>query len=60
MNYLNQEKDFDEFPWKRIEDRNKGVFTQLSAGPFDKPLADLEKQAQNSLGIHKFNATAAD
>ena len=43
MNYLNQEKDFDEFPWKRIEDRNKGVFTQLSAGPFDKSIADLEK-----------------
>ena len=60
MNYLNQDKAFDEFPWNRIEARNKGVFTQLSAGPFDKSIADLEKQAQKSLEVHKFNATAAD
>ena len=60
VNYLNQDNAFNEFPWNRIEEWNKGVFTQLSDGPFDKPLADLEKQAQKSLGVHKFNATAAD
>lgn len=59
VDYLNNGNSFYEIPWERIKEfSNKGIVTQLTDNPFDQTIADLEKKAQELLGVSKFNATA--
>lgn len=61
VDYLNCGNSFNDIPWKRIKELgNKGIITQLTDNPFDQLIADLEKKAQELLGVSKFNATAKD
>ncbi len=61
VDYVNNRDSFYELPWKRIKYVNhKGIITQLTDDPFDPTIADLEKKAQRSIGVSKFNGTAKD
>ena len=62
VDYLNKDNNLlFEFPWENIKDFKKGgVITQLTENPFDKTIVDLEKKAQETLGLSKFNGIAND
>ncbi|MGB3259910.1 hypothetical protein [Paenisporosarcina sp.] len=61
IDYLNKENSLFEFPWKNIKEfNNGGVITQLTESPFDETIVDLEKKAQNTLGLNKFKGNVND
>lgn len=62
VDYLNKDNNvLFEFPWENIKNFKKGgVITQLTESPFDKTIVDLEKKAQEELGLSKINGNVND
>jgi hypothetical protein len=61
VDYLNNGNSLYEIPWKKLKEfNNNGVIAQLTEGPFDRTIVDLEKKVQERLDVSKFNATAKD